>query len=146
MFRGSATAKIDDKGRLKVPTEFRRIIEERWGNEVFLTSVHGDSALIFPIPVWEEHEAKLAALPSSDPVKARYLERVNYYGQQSRMDIQGRLVVSAILRERAGLDGDVVVSARLDHLVVWDAERLRRRFDEQPFSDDEWRYLSERGV
>ena len=146
MFRGSATAKIDDKGRLKVPTEFRRIIEERWGNEVFLTSVHGDSALIYPIPVWEEHEAKLAALPSSDPVKARYLERVNYYGQQSRLDIQGRLVVSAILRERAGLNGDVVVSARLNHLVVWDAERLRRRFDEQPFSDDEWRYLSERGV
>jgi MraZ protein len=146
MFRGSATAKIDDKGRLKVPTEFRRIIEERWGNEVFLTSVHGHSALIYPIPVWEAHEAKLAALPSSDPVKARYLERVNYYGQQSRMDVQGRLVVSAILRERAGLSGEVVVSARLDHLEVWDAERLRRRFDEQPFSDEEWRYLSERGV
>ena len=146
MFRGSATAKIDDKGRLKVPTEFRRIVEERWGNEVFITSVAGDSALIFPIPVWEERERRLAALPSTDPVKARYLERVNYYGAQSQMDAQGRLLVPTILRETAGMEGDVVVSARLHHLVVWNAERLRARFDEQPFSEDDWRYLSEHGV
>ena len=146
MFRGSASAKIDDKGRLKVPTEFRRHIEDRYGLELFITSVLGDSALVYPLPVWEEREARLQALPSTDPVKNRYLERVSYFGQQTQLDNQGRVVIPQILREAAGMEGDVVVSARLDHLVVWNADRLRKRFAEQPFGDDDFKYLSERGV
>lgn len=146
MFRGSASARIDDKGRLKVPTEFRRHIEERYGNEIFITSVLGDSAFVFPLPVWEEREARLQALPSTDPVKSRYLERVSYFGQQTQLDGQGRVVIPQILRDAAGMEGEVVVSARLDHLVVWNADRLRKRFAEQPFTDDDFKYLSDRGV
>jgi len=67
MFRGSAPAKIDDKGRLKVPTDFRRYVEERYGPELFVTSVLGDSALLYPLPVWEELESRLLAMPSTDP-------------------------------------------------------------------------------
>ena len=120
-------------------------MEERYGPEVFITSVLGDSALIYPLPVWEEKEARLQALPSSDPVKARFLERVSYYGQQSELDAQGRVVLPQILRDSAGMEGDVVVSARLDHLVVWNADRLRKRFSDKPFTDDDFGYLSDRG-
>ena len=52
MFRGSAPAKIDEKGRLKIPTDFRRVIEERYGPDLFVTSVMGDAALLYPLPVW----------------------------------------------------------------------------------------------
>ena len=65
MFRGSAPAKIDDKGRLKVPTGFRRTLEDRYGREVFTTSVTGDSVLVYPLVVWEVLEERLAALPST---------------------------------------------------------------------------------
>ena len=146
MFRGSAPAKIDDKGRLKVPTEFRRHVEEKYGSEVFITSVSGDHALVFLLPVWEEREARLQAMPSTDPVRRRYLERINYYGQQATLDAQGRVVIQPLLRASAGMDGDVVVSANLDHLVVWNLERLQKRFADQPFSDDDFKYLSEHGI
>lgn len=146
MFRGSAPAKIDDKGRLKIPTEFRRILEERWGGELFVTSVTGESAFVYPLPVWEEVEARLQSVPSSDRTKQRFLERVNYFGQQLRLDAQGRVVVPQILRERADVTGDVVVSGRLDHLEVWNREHFDRRLDEEPFDDDDFRALAERGV
>ncbi|HVT61322.1 MAG TPA: division/cell wall cluster transcriptional repressor MraZ [Thermoanaerobaculia bacterium] len=146
MFRGSAPAKIDDKGRLKIPTDFRRVIEERYGPELFVTSVAGDAALVYPLPVWEEIEARLGAMPSTDRVKARYLERVSFYGQQTRIDGQGRVVLPPILRDSAGMTGEVVVSAHLDHLVVWNRERFARRLDEQPFTEDDFRALSERGI
>ena len=119
MFRGSAPAKIDDKGRLKLPTGFRRLLEERWGPDLFVTSVLGDSASLYPLPVWEEIEAKLGAMPSTDPNKARFLERINYFGQQGRLDAQGRIVLPPILRKSAGMiSKEVVVSGQLDHLVV----------------------------
>jgi MraZ protein len=146
MFRGSSPAKIDDKGRLKIPTDFRRYIEERYGPELFVTSIEGDSALLYPLPVWEEIENRLAGMPSTDRVKAKYLERASYFGQQSRLDTQGRLLIPPILRESAGMSGDVVVSAHLDHLRVWNRERIARRLDEQPFTEEDFRTLSERGI
>lgn len=146
MFRGSSPAKIDDKGRLKIPTDFRRFLEERYGPDLFVTSVIGDSALLYPLQVWEEVEARLSAVPSSDPVKKRYLERVNYYGQQAQLDVQGRLLIPQILRESAGMNGDVVVTGQLDHLVVWNRDRFVSRLDEQPFTEDDYRALSSYGI
>lgn len=146
MFRGSAPAKIDDKGRLKIPTDFRRSIEERYGPDLFVTSVLGDSALIYPLQVWEEIEARLAAMPSTDRTKTRFLERVSYYGQQVRFDVQGRILIPQLLRERADMNGDVVVSGQLDHLVVWNHERFLARLDEQPFTEEDFRALTERGI
>lgn len=146
MFRGSAPAKIDDKGRLKIPTLFRRHLEERFGREVFVTSVLGDSVLVYPLQVWEEIEERLAGLPSTDRTKRRFLERVGYYGQQARLDAQGRVVLPQILRDSAEMVGEVVVSARLDHLEVWNHRRLQGRFAEEPFTDEDFGYLSERGI
>ena len=48
--RGSAPARIDDKGRLKVPTLFRPDIQDRQGPDVFVTSLTGDCVRIYPMP------------------------------------------------------------------------------------------------
>jgi MraZ protein len=146
MLRGSAPARIDDKGRLKVPTDFRRLIEDRYGSELFVTSIRGDSALLYPLPVWEEIEQRLAALPSTDQAKVRYLERVNYFGQQVALDVQGRIVVPQILRERAAMNGDVVVTGQLNHLVVWNHERFLSRLESEPLSADDLSALAGAGI
>ena len=146
MFRGSAPAKIDDKGRLKVPTTFRSVLEARYGRELFITSIVGDSVQLYPLPVWEEFEQRLAGLPSTDRTKRRFLERVAYFGQQAQLDSQGRVVVSPLLRESAEMTGEVVVAGRLDHLEVWNHDRLLARFKEQPFTDEDFEYLSDRGI
>jgi MraZ protein len=143
MFRGSAPTKIDDKGRLKVPTEFRRLLEEQHGREVFITSVRGDSALLYPMSTWEGIEARLARVPSSDRAKQRYLERVNYFGQHLRLDAQGRVLIPQILRERAEMVGEVVVSGRLEHLAIWNRERFDARLLEEPFTDEDFGALAE---
>lgn len=146
MFRGSAPTKIDDKGRLKIPTDFRRLMEERFGPDLFVTSVQGESALLYPLPVWEEIEQRLNAMPATDRTKMRFLERANYFGQQVRVDPQGRIVIPQILRESASINGDVVVSGQLNHLVVWNHERFVSRLREQPFTDEDFNALSAQGI
>ena len=61
MFRGNAPARIDDKGRLKVPNAFRSLLESKYGRELFLTSLTGEYVRIYPMPVWLEIEQKLGA-------------------------------------------------------------------------------------
>ena len=146
MFRGSAQAKIDDKGRLKVPTAFQRQIEERWGAEVFVTSILGESALLYPLPVWEDIENRLAALPSTHRAKNKYLERASYFGQEGKLDAQGRIVLPPILRESAGMEGEVVVMAQLDHLEIWNRDRFEKRRVDRPITDEDFESLSEAGI
>lgn len=143
---GHATAKVDDKGRIKIPTAFRRLIEERYGTDCFITSFEGESALIFPMPVWQSWVAKLANMPSSNPAKRKMQEIVNYYGQIDTMDAQGRLLVPAILRNVAGINEEVVVLGSDDHLIVWNEERFQKRLTTTRLTDDDFRELGLHGV
>ena len=67
MLRGNSPAKIDDKGRLKVPNGFRAYLEKEYGRELFVTSLHGDSVRIYPMPVWAGIERNLGQIPSAHP-------------------------------------------------------------------------------
>ena len=52
MLRGNYTARIDIKGRLKVPTPFRRLIEEKHGGDFYITSLTGENVRIYPLVEW----------------------------------------------------------------------------------------------
>jgi MraZ protein len=147
MLRGNHRARIDDKGRLKVPNGFRTLVESQWGVELFATSVTGEFVRLYPMAVWLEIERKLAAVPSSLPSKVRFLDRVNYFGQATALDRQGRVLLPHMLRESAGMAGDVSVLGQHNHLAVWNEERLRERlFKQQPFTDDDGKALAEFGI
>jgi MraZ protein len=143
---GHATAKVDDKGRIKIPTLFRRLIEERYGSDCFITSFDGESAYIYPIPIWRTWLAKLANMPSSNPAKRKMQEIANYYGQIDTMDAQGRLLVPAILRDVAAINEEVVVLGSDDHLIVWNEERFQKRLTTNRLTDDDFRELGLHGV
>ncbi len=147
MLRGNHPARIDETGRLKVPSAFLSEIRDEYGPEVFITSVTGEFVRIYPMPVWLEVEKKLAAMPSAHPSKQRFLDRVNFFGQTATLDKQGRVVVPPLLRESAGMNGDVCVLGLQNHLAVWNQERLRDRlFKREPFTDEDGRVLSEYGI
>lgn len=146
MFRGNAPARIDDKGRLKVPNAFRRALEEKYGRELFLTSLTGESVRVYPMPVWAAIEEKLAAMPSTHPSKLRFLDRVNYFGQAGELDVQGRVLVPVRLRDAATMSGDVDVLGQYDYLDVWNHDRFVARLQHHPYTDDDARALAEFGI
>ena len=146
MFRGNAPARIDDKGRLKVPTAFRTLLESKYGRELFLTSVTGESVRIYPLPVWLEIEGKLANMPSTHPSRLRYLDRVNYFGSPGELDTQGRVLIPFRLRDAATMSGDVDVLGLVNYLDVWNHSRLILRLQSDPYTDDDARALSEYGI
>ncbi|HEY3169784.1 MAG TPA: division/cell wall cluster transcriptional repressor MraZ [Thermoanaerobaculia bacterium] len=141
-FRGSAPARVDEKGRLKVPSLFRAQIEEAFGPELFVTSVHGRNVLLFPLAMWRALEEKLAALPAVHRAKTKFLERVNYYGQDATLDGQGRVLIPQILRDAAKLPADVVVTGNIDHLVVSDRGALEGRLATEDFTPEDYDELS----
>jgi len=146
VLRGNFSAKIDDKGRLKIPTAFRSLIANEYGDSLYVTSVTGESVRIYPMLVWVGIEERLANVPSTHPSRLRYFDRVNYYGQPAEFDKQGRVSIHGRLRESAEMVGDVDVFGQYDHLEVWNHARFVQRLDREPYTDDDARALSDFGI
>lgn len=146
MFRGNAPARIDDKGRLKVPNAFRSLLESKYGRELFLTSLTGEYVRVYPMPVWLEIEQKLGGMPASHPSRMRFLDRVNYFGQAAELDIQGRILIPVRLRDAATMSGDVDVLGQVNYLDVWNHDRFLTRLQREQYTDDDARALAEFGI
>jgi MraZ protein len=129
-----------------VPNLFRSLLESKYGRELFLTSLSGEYVRIYPMPVWLELEQKLSQVPSSHPSKLRYLDRINYFGQTTELDAQGRVLIPVRLRESATMSGEVDVLGQVNCLDIWNHERFLNRLQRDPFTDDDARALSGFGV
>jgi MraZ protein len=146
MFRGNHPTRVDEKGRLKVPAEFKRVIDEKYAQKFYITSLDGIVAQVYPFEEWERIEQKLAALSTFNQTKKKFLNRTNYYGQVVEMDGQGRLLVPQILRESAQIRGEVAVLGNLTYLEVRNLEAFRKEIDEQAFTDEDTKTLDELGI
>ena len=146
MLRGNHPARIDAKGRSKVPNGFRGLVEAQYGPELFVTSVTGEYVRLYPMAVWVEIERKLQSVPSTNPSKARFLDRVNFFGQVVAMDKQGRVVIPQLLRDSAAMTGEVSVLGLHNHLEVWNQKRFVERLKKELFTDEDGKVLSEFGI
>ena len=150
--RGNSPATVDEKGRLKLPAAFKADLESFALGEGageprhYLTSLDGRSARLYPLPVWEGIEARLAALPSTNPAKRRFLEVTAYYGMEVAPDAQGRFVIPPILREAAQLVGEVAILGQMDHLAIWNRGGFERRLAAEPLSGEDLEQLSDLGI
>ena len=146
MFRGNHPTRVDEKGRLKVPADFKRLLDEQYGKFFYITSKDGRSAEIYPLTEWQKIEEKLALIPSLNPAKKKFLDRVNYYGQMTDIDAQGRVLLPQILRETAKLAGDVVVFGVQTYLEVENHDEFKRRMEAEPLTADDLQSLSNFGI
>jgi len=145
MLRGSASAKLDDKGRLKLPSAFRSVIEPKYGNEFFVSSIRGESVRIYPLQVFAEFEQRLLDSSTLHPAISKLRNSLNYFGQRAVMDPQGRILIHPLVRERASLDGEVAVLGQQTHLELWNRSVFEEKLNSDPLTDEELGLLAELG-
>ena len=143
--RGNCPAKVDEKGRLKIPAVFLDALKE-YGSQFYITSTTGESARIYPMKVWSEIEDKLAKVSSQNRAKRKFLMRTSYYGQAVELDGQGRVLIPAVLRESAQTKGDVDVFGNLDYLEVMNHARVLDDMKNSPYSDEDDKALEDLGI
>jgi MraZ protein len=144
-FRGGFPATIDVKGRLKLPARLREQLDEGYGREVYVCSFFPHELRVYPLPVWESVEERLLSKPAMKPAVMKLVERVNY-GQMLEVDDHGRFLVPALLRDMVDVEGEVVVSGRINHLAVTRRERAAAMLRDTSLSDGELDELAELGL
>jgi len=141
-FRGGFPATIDAKGRVKLPARLRGQLESCFGREVYVCSFFPHELRVYPLSMWEVLEEQLLAKPTMKPAVRKLIERVNY-GQLLDMDDHGRVLIPALLREMVDVEGEVVVSGRINHLAVTNRSRAASFLKGETLSDEEQQELAE---
>jgi MraZ protein len=127
MFRGNHPAKVDEKGRLKLPSAFKQLVDAGGGTQFYVTSTDGESAQVWPLPEWEKRESQLAESSEMEEAVQKYLSITSYYGQQVEMDAQARFLIPQILRSAASLDDEEAVVIGMGSYI---AVHNRKRFEQ----------------
>jgi transcriptional regulator MraZ len=146
MFRGHHPTRVDEKGRFKVPAEYKRKLDESYGAQFYITSRDGKIAEVYPLEVWERLEREIMAQRPATPAFRKFLNATSYYGQVVEIDGQGRLLLPSLLREKAGLKGDVAVVGKLERLEIRVAEEYRQEVEENPITPEDNEALATHGI
>ena len=143
MFRGSYLTRVDDKFRLKVPAEYKRTIDEKYGPQQFyITSRTGKAAQIYPLTEWRKLEDEMMELDEFDESRIKFFKATSYFGQMVEMDSQGRLLLPQKIRERAKLNEELLVSGQMTFLEVENHDSIDA--DEIVMTADEMKAMSEK--
>lgn len=141
---GSYIARFDKSGRIKIPEKFRSTIEERYGKDLFITSLTDESVQIYPLSVWE----KLSGISDEGalhlkPAVRKFMIRVNRRGSHYQIDSKGRVLINQMLRERANLEDEVEVIGLSNHLEIWNRNRLDTTLEEKPLTNEDFENISQ---
>jgi len=147
MLRGNYPARIDEKGRLKIPVPFKDALQQKYdGDEFCVTSLDAQYVRVYPMEEWVQIEETLARGGSFNKARRKFLDRMNYYGQVVSWDKQGRILIPTVLREAAEMKGDVAVLGNLTYLTVWNNERFLAEIRNNPITPEDERMLDDLGI
>ena len=121
MFRGATTISLDSKGRLAIPAKYRNALSiDCEGKMVCTIDIKQPCLLLYPLPEWQIIEKKLTQLSSMNPVERRLQRLLLGHADDCEMDKNGRLLLSAPLRQHAGLDKKLMLVGQLNKFEIWD--------------------------
>ncbi|MBB3051307.1 MULTISPECIES: division/cell wall cluster transcriptional repressor MraZ [Prauserella] len=126
MFLGTHTPKLDDKGRLTLPSKFR----EALAGGLMITKGQDHCLYVFPRAEFEQMARKVAEAPFTNE-SVRAYQRYLFAGtDEQRPDSQGRIPIAPELRRYAGLNKECVVIGAITRLEIWDSEAWQSYLDE----------------
>jgi len=136
-FRGSFLAKVDDRGRIKIPSQYLSALKEQYGNDLYITSLNGDRVFLYPLPVWETIEQRIGNIPVRSPDIEEYLSRTSYWGNESEVDNRGRVLIPPDLRSSGHLNGsELRIFGKIDHMEIWNEKLFKDKTFSGDFNDD----------
>jgi MraZ protein len=118
-FRGRSAVRLDAKGRLRVPTKFREVLQHNYTDSLVVSQL-GECLVAYPPEKWDEIEAKALHLSQVKPEHRSFLRRFISGAEKCDFDTQGRILIPPLLREDAHMDQEVILAGMLVNFEIWD--------------------------
>jgi len=133
-FYGNFTHRLDNKGRVSIPSKYRKILEEKYDClRLFITTLDG-ALSVYPLAEWEKIKLeRLAAVDTTGKEGRKKVRQFASNADEVEVDAQGRVFLSAELQKKAGLakGEEVVIAGNLNCFEIWHPQRWEDYWEEQ---------------
>jgi MraZ protein len=132
---------LDSKGRVSIPSPYRRLIEERGIKAFFAMNVtDGDEICIRVFPAGYFRESLLSSLRSEErraggAINAKARRELARKCTKLTLDKQGRITLTPRMCKRAKIDKDVRFVGGFDYFEIWGIEQFKRVHGDD---EEEW--------
>lgn len=121
MFRGTSSINLDVKGRLTMPTGYRELVHRQGQGKLVCTiDIKRPCLMLYPLEQWQLVEQKLMTLSDFEPQEAAIKRLILGYANDCDMDKNGRVLLSAPLRQHAILDKKLMLIGQVNKFELWD--------------------------
>ena len=129
-FLGKIDAKLDAKGRVFVPSVFRKVLSEEERERVVVRMEADEKYLVvYPESVWNRQVVELQSkLNEWDPEDQMLLMQFVGDAEVLEFDAQGRVLLPKRLQARMGLESEVVFVGMVDKIAMWSKSMYEERF------------------
>ena len=118
MFLGEYSHALDAKGRVVMPSKFRKGLKAG----CVVTKGQERCLYVFPMDRWQEESDRVLTLPRTDRRARNYSRSFFASATDQSLDAQGRVQLPEALRRYAGLKKDLAVVGVADHIEIWATE------------------------
>ena len=148
MFRGSSNHTIDEKGRIIVPSRFRKEARGEDGEGVVITRMD-DCLLVFPLKMWLVLEERITSQAKTSDHMRRFRRVFIGSAQDCIPDKQDRILIPPTLREYAGLEKEIVMAGVGGHFEIhsrlhWETETAQ--FEKDLEKEDARNEIADLGI
>ncbi len=119
-FIGSYTHAIDHKGRVSIPSRFRRALSGEDNDAFIMLRGLERCVALYPLEEWHHMEERLRSGSFGDATHRRFKRTMLQHATHGELDAQGRVALPPGLLAHASLSKDAVVNGVLDHIEIWD--------------------------
>jgi len=128
---GNSNINLDTKGRISIPTKYRSDLALACAGKLVLARSPRERCLwLYPLPIWEEIQAKIVAMPAGNKGAERYRHVLFGTAEVIEMDGSGRVLIKESLRQMVGLDKEISLVGQANKFEIWDTSTWESRFDE----------------
>lgn len=142
-FIGGDEAKLDEQGRFILPIQFKKVLIDYYGEELYLCCLDNEKIDMYPLVVYERLLREILRLREYDPVRREFIRRL-LGGKAISLDSRGRVAIPPNLRKRVGIGERVMIISQITFLEVWDYEYYKENKENLPIDDEQLRILNDK--
>ncbi len=133
-FIGTHIHTLDEKGRVSVPAQFRRLLT---GEDLYLNRELDNCLVLYQAEKWEQIREGFEKLSRSNRQHRRFLRWVGAKLRPLTVDAQGRIAIPADMQDAAGIRGEVMFLGQFDRIELWDPQKYEAYMgnEEESFED-----------
>ncbi|MGH2575291.1 MAG: division/cell wall cluster transcriptional repressor MraZ [Ignavibacteria bacterium] len=130
MFQGHANINLDDKGRIIIPSKFRKHISSEANSLMHVTLGRDNCLWLYPSNEWTKLVKRLLKLNAYTKDVIAMQRQILYFAEECSIDSQHRILIPQNLLQKVEIKKEILIIGQLDRIELWNQKTYEKYLKE----------------